>query len=892
VAEAVLGRPRAGTLPDRAIEVALRSEPMLVLALAAVGFLSHALNLFHYPSFTLKDDEGIYASQAWAVLRQGALAPYTYWYDHAPFGWLLIAGWMALVGGPHAFGSALDTGRVFMLLVHVATVPLLYQVTRKLGAGVPAATLAVLLFSLSPLAIFFQRMLLLDSIMVFWVLLSLDLLLDGWGRLSRVALSGLCFGLACMAKETAVFFFPAFVLAVFLQRWRHQGRFAVAAWLLPAALVVSWYPLYAALKGELLPAGQALQFAILNIETGSHVSLVDALRWQASRGGGGMFNLDNHFWRLVREDWLARDPVLFVGGAAAMFANLVRGWRDRRALVAGLAGVMILFYLARGGLVFDYYVLAALPFMALNLALLAQPLLARLPIALASLAAVSAAGALIAGYLAAGTLQPLFAERPSQAGRELTSWIKQNVPPESRIVIRDDVWTDLHEPGLGGPAFPNAHGHWKVGADPVIRDGVFHGDWRTVDYVVAGPGFEETLAGTGNQLALDALRNAHLVRSWTTPPGNTAVHPGTVVELWKVDKPGATETALLAGSHRQVAARFERDGAYVGPDGTVTSENQAYALLRSVWSDDRAAFDRAWSWTRRNLQRPDGLLAWLWRGGAVADRNAAADADVDAALALLMAGRRWHDPALVEAGTRMARAIWQHEVVEVQGRPYLAAGDWAAGQQSVALNPSYFAPYAFHVFAEADPAHDWLGLVDSSYRVLFDASVAPLGAERSAGLPPDWVSLDRATGELVPLRLDGRADTTGYGYDAARTYWRVALHLAWTGDGRARSYLEQAGFLRDEVARKGFVSAVYGRDGRVVDEPPSMVATAGAVAALGALDPPLAHRLHAGQVVGQVARSGDTAHWGRPEDLYSQEWGWFATALYAGALPDLWHTHA
>ncbi len=66
-----------------------------MLALVGIGLVAHGLNMFHYPSFTLRDDEGIYAAQAWAVLRLGQLSPYTYFYDHAPGGWLLLAAWMA-----------------------------------------------------------------------------------------------------------------------------------------------------------------------------------------------------------------------------------------------------------------------------------------------------------------------------------------------------------------------------------------------------------------------------------------------------------------------------------------------------------------------------------------------------------------------------------------------------------------------------------------------------------------------------------------------------------------------------------------------------------------------------------------------------------------------------
>jgi endo-1,4-beta-D-glucanase Y len=346
-----------------------------------------------------------------------------------------------------------------------------------------------------------------------------------------------------------------------------------------------------------------------------------------------------------------------------------------------------------------------------------------------------------------------------------------------------------------------------------------------------------------------------------------------------------------------MAARFERSpGAYLAADGSVLSETQAYALLRDVWSNDRADFARTWAWTAAHLLRPDGLPAWLWRGGSIVDAHTAADADTDLALALLMAGRRWHDPALLEAGRSMVRSIWAREVVTVAGRPFLAAGDWAPGGNTdvVPFNPSYVAPYAYRVFAEADREHDWSALIDSGYQTLFALSQASLGASRSSGLPPDWVGVNKVTGALSPIAVDGKTSTTRYGFDAPRTYWRIALDRQWSGDGRAEAYLSQAGFIRDEVARKGAPSAVYAHDGAVVDASTSGVGTAGALAVLSVLDPPAEHGLFAAQVLGRAQSAADgQAAWaeaGDPDDAYEQAWGWFGTALYSGALEDVWHT--
>jgi len=863
----------------------LRSEVVVVLCVMLVGLVAHGLNMFNFPAFSFLGDEGIYSQQAWAVLREGRLTPYTYFYDHAPAGWILLAGWMGVTGGPETFGSAIASGRVFMLLLHVACLPLLYRVVRKLGVSVPVAATATLLFSLSPLALLYQRLVLLDNIALFWVLLSLDLLLDGWGRLTRVALSGALFGLALLSKETAIILLPAAIFVLLQQRWTHQGRFAIGVWLVPLLMVISWYPLYAWLKGELLPSSDSALYALSDAVAAptGHVSLLAAAFWQLSRTGGGPFNLQNDFWRLVTSDWLPRDALLVLGGTASTAINLVRGLRNRRALAASLFGLLPIVYFARGGVVFSYYVLFALPFLCLNVALVLQALANLLrPARLVAPAAVLLVFGIAGGYWLWSSPLPLYTQQLSAADKAAVVWIKQNLPSNSFIVVDDSVWADLHESGLGGPAFPNVASQWKVTADPAIRDDVFHGDWQSVDYVVMTPGEDQTtFVPSNNTVTLQALQHAHIVQQWSADGQS-------VIQLWKVDKAGETESQLLAQVHTSISTRFEQQGAYVSGQGQVTSESESYALLRAAWLNDRPAFDRAWTWMQTNMIGSNGLPSWLWQDGAVVDLHSAADADSDTALALLLGGQQWHDAALLGAGQTMVQAIWTHDVVSVVGQPYLTAGDWARpGNASlVTLNPSYFAPYAYHVFAAVDPDHNWSGVVDTSYGVLFASSSALLGAGQSAGLPPDWVGLT-SDGTLVPVDL-GRGDTTSYGYDAARTYWRVALDAEWWHDGRAQTFLNNAGFLRDQVQTQGFVNALYAHDGTPQTSATSTVGDAGALAALQALDPSSAASLEAGQLLGGASRSSSQVAWGDPDDLYTQEWGWFGTALYAHALPNLW----
>jgi hypothetical protein len=59
--------------------------------------------------------------------------------------------------------------------------------------------------------------------------------------------------------------------------------------------------------------------------------------------------------------------------------------------------------------------------------------------------------------LATGAFQPLYAQAPSEGGREALTWIKQHVPADAVILSGDDLWTDLRESGVasdsGAPGF-------------------------------------------------------------------------------------------------------------------------------------------------------------------------------------------------------------------------------------------------------------------------------------------------------------------------------------------------------------------------------------------------------------------------------------------------------
>ena len=67
-----------------------RSLVVLLPLLALVGVV-HAKGMAGYPRWV--DDPGTYLSQAWSFQYERALSPYSYFYDHAPAGWMQLGAY-------------------------------------------------------------------------------------------------------------------------------------------------------------------------------------------------------------------------------------------------------------------------------------------------------------------------------------------------------------------------------------------------------------------------------------------------------------------------------------------------------------------------------------------------------------------------------------------------------------------------------------------------------------------------------------------------------------------------------------------------------------------------------------------------------------------------------
>ncbi len=352
--------------PMKALEKikGLLLQHKIMLIILGVAVCSMGLNMSKFPYF--EGDEGIYVSRAVALVQDGKFSTGTYWYDHPPFGWLLIGIWLTITKSNILFESLLTSGRVFILIMNLVNVGFIYYIANKMTNNKYLSVLAALTYALSPLQIYFGRRILLDNIMSFLVISSIFAYLytKKWWVGSSV--SAILFALAVLTKENAILFSVPLLL---LQLWfpnettLQNKRKSIAVWISIATLIISIYPAYALSRGELFPTGY--------FDSGGKPSLISTLIYQSKRDSSEVFDfVKNPFWKHLKY-WTEEDPVIVGLGSVAITLNLIIGAykKNRNALLlAAFALVQVLFFM-RGGVVMEFYILPLIPIIALNIAL-------------------------------------------------------------------------------------------------------------------------------------------------------------------------------------------------------------------------------------------------------------------------------------------------------------------------------------------------------------------------------------------------------------------------------------------------------------------------------------------------------------------------------------------
>lgn len=219
-------------------------------------------------------------------------------------------------------------------------------------------------------------------------------------------------------------------------------------------------------------------------------------------------------------------------------------------------------------------------------------------------------------------------------------------------------------------------------------------------------------------------------------------------------------------------------------NSSTVSEGIAYGMLLSVYAADKALFDGLWKYYKEN-SNGRGVMNWKISGcTGVTGQNGATDAELDAAMALIVAEAQW--PNLntpydykSEASTLIA-TIRQYEI-HPSSYQTINGDNW--GFNNPCRNPSYFSPAYYKEYAkiETNQVSFWNSTISESSDYLLK------NRNPNTGLVSNW-----ADPSATPNDCNGPNE---YGFDACRNPWRMANDVLWNGPSATAASTDICGKL-------------------------------------------------------------------------------------------------
>ncbi len=887
-------RPMVAAAPSIAIPWV---ETLALATVLSVALVSHAFNMFNYPLY--RQDEGIVSQQAWAFLQDRKLSPYTYTYEHPPIATFMLAVWTVITGGFHTFGPALNSGRVLMLALHLGSSFFIYRTARQLSGSTVAAMLTGVLFSLSPLAVNFQRLVLVDNFMVFWFAAALYFTICNKGRLFYFFIASVLIGLAVMSRETAVFFIPAFLVLVWRFSDPYHRLYAFWGSFLISSVVVIQYVLYAVFKAELFP--DAFDFLGELEGRATHVSLFGTF-FQNYHNSTPIWT-GNLGFASIWQVWTSLDSVLLFGGIICASLNLAFGFKHKENWVVPMLAFGYVLFTVLGGLDSDAMVVVLVPMLALAVGQTLGWIIRLFGATVGLVLGGTAIALAFMFYISNNNIA--YTSEVNTAYQQSLAWIKGNIPTDRKMIITDALWVDLHD-DYNGPAYPLAHSHWKAANDPDIRYGVFKGDYKEVDFLIMTEEMRTQFQSRGLVFNQQALENSSLIRKFEGPDP---------IQIRKVNntKPLA-EPKILDDAYTAYKNKFiSPEGKVSDATGKTGAELQSQGMQMALWNNDQKTFDNVWIWTAYNLQLENNLFradaplnATRQRSSGTADVYTSSRADTDIALALILGAKRWKDESYNKEASYILKGIWENEVITVNKRYYLkaTAAPLVQLEGEVLLNVGAFSPQAYQLFADMDKTHNWLGLYKDGYDFLRKASWYGRGDYNGVGLPPGLVVMNLDSEELRALDNTYGNKLGDFDEEAQQVLWRVALDYHWNKSEKARDYIESTGWFLIKYWQKWQnLAGQYTNNGLPVsgalDNLSSYSAASSMAYSLDQIE--LAKKRAAGQpddlsgsssateilaraFMGSFSRKNGQGFWLRKDDIAAQQWGWMGTALQLNRL--------
>ncbi|MEI7603514.1 MAG: glycosyl hydrolase family 8 [bacterium] len=853
----------------------IHKSSIILIFVIIIAVIVHGANMFGYPSY--REDEGTYMSQAWSVVSDGKLAPYTYWYDHSPFGWLVIGFWNIILGSFYAFGTSINSGRVLMLILHIITIYFLFKIVKKITKRLDAAVLASLVFTLSPLGIILQRRVFLDNIMVCFLIASLYFLIHK-SSIKNMAYSSILFGAAVLSKESAIIFFPIILIFVIINSDKINKKYNAFIWGGVSLFLISLYPVFAFLRGELFPSGTIFG------GNAPHVSLLEAFTFQSSRNGSFFLSTDSTFELSLWNTWLKFDPYLIILIPVITILNII--FRKKYLLFFSFLSIIYIGYLLYAQTL-DWYMLPIIPLSAINIGLFYSEFIKFIInkkiffpyifkfVFITFLLSVFCFELIVS--------KDIFTLAQTNNQNSAIEWVKNNIDEKSIIVIDNYAFLDLNK-STKDIQEVKAQYYWKVDNDPEIKNVVLKNDWQNIDYLIVTPAFHDTVMKEKMPIVQSAYENSIIIKKFEENNLSGQDYP---VEIRAVNN----KSNILNSTWNWYKGKFIlSEGRTIDPEqnNRTTSEGQAYSLLRSVYMNDKEYFDLVLRWSLNNLKRKEeNLFSWVYGTDNlgnlnILDTSSASDSDEDIALSLLFAYKKWGDQRYYSLAKNIINDIWTKEAVQINGTYYMTSRANSEINGNYLINPSYFSPASYRIFSNIDKEHPWNQLADDVYTII-NKVVSLHTFDNNTYLLPDWFIV--TTNENYLKADDNKSDV--YGFDAFRLNIRLSWDAQWYENSNAKIYLQKiSSFYKNTIEKDKKLYAVYKLNGDKYVDYSSLSTESGALFSTYFDNKEIARNIYENRFASSLI---DEKYWGNENDYYSQNWAWFTTAFYSAKMINLWN---
>jgi len=243
------------------------------------------------------------------------------------------------------------------------------------------------------------------------------------------------------------------------------------------------------------------------------------------------------------------------------------------------------------------------------------------------------------------------------------------------------------------------------------------------------------------------------------------------------------------------------------------SEGIGYGMLLSVYMADKTLFDGLWLYYKDNVNG-NKVMNWKINGcSGTIGQNGATDAELDAAIALIVADYQWGSTGNINYKSDATALISAIKNYEIEANTFvLKPGDQFGGSQIT--NPSYFSPAYYRVFGTfTNDGTFWNAVAAKSYTIINNNLIQNNAV---GGLVSDWCEASGAYSSQAGGYNNGGKT---YTYDAARTPWRIAVDYLWYGNADAKAYTKKSSdFVRVNLGGSSNIKDGYNQNGTAIGQ--------------------------------------------------------------------------